>query len=1163
MAERAFAAARKSNEDRRPRKCIWHLSFALAAYLLAGDLESATSALGNIGAAFADLHYYSDAIAIQRIALISKEQHQYDTANIVRSQFLIAKANYRLGNYDDTLFHLERAGGLRPPDNERSELERRTRDALDLLRQWQGALSCPSQNAAESLADGQRCERDGESSAALVAYAGAAGRARLSDDAAVEARARLGAACLFSSAFTMHPEAAAQAAIAAALAEKTGAADELVHAHQVQGTALMEYGEFSAACSAFEAGLAGLARQSASRLELELATGRSFALFCGGSPEDSARQLDQTLENASQIDADEAVQMWYLRSAQLFRAGDHLEAAIQILKAATQRIGAAGAESHRAADIHSELAQCYFVSDRADDAVRTLDQAITFAEQAGDERSIGRNYVNMACAYLDIDKPELAVTALTQAEPHVEASQDHALQSYFSSVSMDAAARALRRACRAAVGPPESSPIGGVESHSSTTHLLRAKIAEVENGQTAGSPEVLASLYAELATMLDRADRFDESKQAFGSALRIAGVGKLRGSIMQNYGVCLARSGDIKAARSVFEAALASKDLFAGGDDRLSSLVSLARVNLALHLPADYLSLARQIEAESGQLPVDQRPPYLAQVAELYEGSGHLAEARTAISGAVDLLRTQATEANEADIAPSVLAYAAKIELKHDNLEQAENAGRDALDALEAQRLYTRTSRSPRWQAQVAATTLVLIDTLYQSGHARAADALTLLETAKARSILQRYGLWLVQQPANFPAELREREDRFLTMLRYHEYFGETADPVVIERMELIESATYSQAQEFWDSLPEPWQAYGALRQGKPVDLPTLIREIRSSDNVHFIVLLPAQEQTLAWHLAPDGSTATWTNIPVGHDVVMAVGQETLNAAAERKALPDAWRQLSRQLTEPWLRDVPEGSTICFIPSRSAVELPLSLLETGDGYLVERNPVVILPSLSLLAYWAGSRPRQAVGNPVVLGDSLGDLPSARLEAQTVAERLGTDAFLGTKVIRALISRPLEHCDLLHVSGHARFDHTSPERSGFTLADKSTFSPRDALRLRMNAHLAVLSGCESGRLTIGAGDDLTGVASSLLSAGMRSIMATSWPIPDSVTPILIDEFYNGLLDEQVSIASALRSAQRKVLSCKRYSHPFYWASFRLLGDWRNNLAGDREEQLSMP
>ena len=476
MADRAFAAARKSREDRRWRECIWHLCFALPSYLLAGDLQDAATSLGNLGAAFFELHYYKDSIVIQRIALLYKVRFQRDSANVVRSLFLIAQASYKLGNYNDAIMYLQRAGELRSPNGERSDFERKTKYALDLLRQWHETLDNPRNGAAgEYMAGAERCEEDGESSAALVAYAAAVGGARQYEDAPIEARALLGAARLFYSQFSMHAEAAAQAAIAAVLAGKAGEAEEQVHAYQIQGLALMECGEFSAASSAFEAGLAVLSRESASRLELELGIGLAFTLFCSGSTEEGTGQLGHTLESALRVDTDEAVQVWYLRSAQLFRAADHLEAAIRVLKIAAERFGKAGIEGSRAADIYGELAQCYFTTGRGNAAVLALDQAITFAEQAGDEESVGRNYVHMACAYLDMNNIRLAATALRQAEPHVKACNDSALQSYFVSVATDAANRQLNTARIARTLSSSDPPIAGTEKQAFAMHLLRAQ----------------------------------------------------------------------------------------------------------------------------------------------------------------------------------------------------------------------------------------------------------------------------------------------------------------------------------------------------------------------------------------------------------------------------------------------------------------------------------------------------------------------------------------------------------------------------------------------------------------------------------------------------------------------------------------------------------------
>jgi CHAT domain-containing protein len=193
-----------------------------------------------------------------------------------------------------------------------------------------------------------------------------------------------------------------------------------------------------------------------------------------------------------------------------------------------------------------------------------------------------------------------------------------------------------------------------------------------------------------------------------------------------------------------------------------------------------------------------------------------------------------------------------------------------------------------------------------------------------------------------------------------------------------------------------------------------------------------------------------------------------------------------------------------------------------------------------------------------LGDAGGDLPGARQEAIQVARWLGTEAVLGANVVRSRLNDALHGCDLLHVGCHAHFYHSEPERSGFVLADGGLFSARDARKLRLRAHLAVLSASESGRLNVQSGDELTGVASSLLAAGIQSIVATSWRIPDSATALLIEAFYAGLLDGQATIAAALRSAQQHVARHRPYSLPYYWAAFRVFGDWRTRFTGGRRD-----
>jgi CHAT domain-containing protein len=46
-----------------------------------------------------------------------------------------------------------------------------------------------------------------------------------------------------------------------------------------------------------------------------------------------------------------------------------------------------------------------------------------------------------------------------------------------------------------------------------------------------------------------------------------------------------------------------------------------------------------------------------------------------------------------------------------------------------------------------------------------------------------------------------------------------------------------------------------------------------------------------------------------------------------------------------------------------------------------------------------------------------------------------------------------------------------------------------------------------------------------------------------------EFYRNLVKEKLSKTDALRNAQLSMLGNEKFAHPFYWAPFVLVGDWR--------------
>jgi CHAT domain-containing protein len=67
----------------------------------------------------------------------------------------------------------------------------------------------------------------------------------------------------------------------------------------------------------------------------------------------------------------------------------------------------------------------------------------------------------------------------------------------------------------------------------------------------------------------------------------------------------------------------------------------------------------------------------------------------------------------------------------------------------------------------------------------------------------------------------------------------------------------------------------------------------------------------------------------------------------------------------------------------------------------------------------------------------------------------------------------------------------------------------------------------------------------LHAGARSIVVSLWKVDDEATSDLMVSFYRNL-GRVGDKAEALRRAKLELIDRSRYSHPYYWAAFILVG-----------------
>ncbi len=235
-------------------------------------------------------------------------------------------------------------------------------------------------------------------------------------------------------------------------------------------------------------------------------------------------------------------------------------------------------------------------------------------------------------------------------------------------------------------------------------------------------------------------------------------------------------------------------------------------------------------------------------------------------------------------------------------------------------------------------------------------------------------------------------------------------------------------------------------------------------------------------------------------------------------------------------------------------QLPFALLRHRGRFLVEDHALVRVTHTGSLLGSGGPRRFQLTGADLaVLGDPDASLAAARQEAQDIAAQLpGSLVRLGDEVDRGLLSEGLEGRRALHLATHAWVDPQEPRRSGIRLSggDTLTYGEIPGLAASLGElRLVVLSACESGLPAEGLdGTSIDGLAAQFRRAGVESLVASLWTVDDRSTRELMVTFYEALAGG-TDLARALQQAQVELLQQRSTAHPWHWAPFVLVGDWR--------------
>ena len=277
-----------------------------------------------------------------------------------------------------------------------------------------------------------------------------------------------------------------------------------------------------------------------------------------------------------------------------------------------------------------------------------------------------------------------------------------------------------------------------------------------------------------------------------------------------------------------------------------------------------------------------------------------------------------------------------------------------------------------------------------------------------------------------------------------------------------------------------------------------------------------------------------------------------------------AAQELYRILVAPVEKDLKEAkiNTVMLSLDGALRYLPFGALHDGKQYLVNRWNLPMYTSVTK------NRLRDAV-SPEWQAAGLGVTkawpefkPLAGVQAEMGAiVKTATGGFMPGEVYldEAFTASRLKDVGqrkfpLMHVASHFRFSPGTEVNSFLLLGDGEHLTLGDIRTQNYrfdNVDLLTLSACDTG---LGGGRDeqgkeIEGFGVIAQQQGAKAVLATLWPVADESTATLMADLYRRRQSDSLTKIEALRQSQIAMRVRTKYAHPYYWAPFILMGNWK--------------
>ncbi|MEW5821864.1 MAG: CHAT domain-containing protein [Cyanobacteriota bacterium] len=256
-------------------------------------------------------------------------------------------------------------------------------------------------------------------------------------------------------------------------------------------------------------------------------------------------------------------------------------------------------------------------------------------------------------------------------------------------------------------------------------------------------------------------------------------------------------------------------------------------------------------------------------------------------------------------------------------------------------------------------------------------------------------------------------------------------------------------------------------------------------------------------------------------------------------------------LIRPIENDIKDYKVLVISPYENLRYIPFQALYDGKNFLAEKYAVVNATSSTGLKI-AGQQTDDIV-SLLAFGNATEDLPEAEEEVQAIAENFNNPkVYLREKASKSAFEEEIDNnYKIIHLATHGLLNNDDPDDSKLLFSGKGAenqLSIGDIMAYDFSdKDLVVLSACDSA---IGKtkGAEVSALASAFELAAAPSVIASLWKVSDKSTSILMEGFYKNLVSGKTK-AESLKEAQIQLLKSDKFSNPYFWAPFILMGEWK--------------